>query len=526
MQHGPAGNGPAPAPVVVTPADRRYPDLVRGWNQRYVSAPEAVHLVRTGAQAADVVRRAVREGKRLTVRSGGHCWEEFTFHPDVDVVLDMSLMNQVHYDPRHRAFGVEPGAQLLGVYEALYRTWGVTVPGGTCYQVGAGGHVSGGGWGMLCRRDGLIIDHLYAVEVVVVGADGSVREVFASRARHDPHRDLWWAHTGGGGGNFGVVTRYWFRSPHADGADPAELLPRPPAEVLLSAVSWPWESLTEETFTRLVRNYGDWHARHRAPGSPEAAVCSLFSLNHVSNGAIGLVTQVDATVPHARELLDGFLRAVTDGVDVPHRPATTTLGEFAAMPDLAEPRRMPWLEATRYFGTANADANNPTQKGDFKSAYMKAGFPEDHLTALHQHLTRRDLGNPSASVMLSSFGGQVSAVGPAATAFPHRDAAFKAAWMIWWTDDSAEADSLAWIREFYHGMYAATGGVPVPDDVTDGCFLNYADIDLSDPAFNTSGVPWHTLYYKDNYARLQRVKQAYDPGDVFRHSQSVTLPGA
>ncbi|MFE0105827.1 FAD-binding oxidoreductase [Streptomyces sp. NPDC059009] len=511
-------------PVTVTPADRRYPDLVRGWNQRYVSTPDAVHLVETAAQVAHVVEQAVARGKRLTVRSGGHCWEEFTFHPDVDVVIDMTRMNRVFYDPAQRAFAVEPGAHLIDVYELLYRTWGVTVPGGTCYQVGAGGHVAGGGWGMLCRRDGLIVDHLYAVEAVVVDADGTTRTIHATREPNDPHHDLWWAHTGAGGGNFGVVTRYWFRSPDATGDDPTTLLPQPPAEVLLSAVSWPWDALDERSFTRLVHNYGAWHKKHSSPDSPHTALCSLFSLNHRSAGAIGLITQVDADRPDAENLLHDFLEALTDGVDIPHEPARTTLGEFAPMPDLAPPRRMPWLQATRYFGTGNANANDPTQKGDFKSAYLRDTFTDTHLAALYQHLSREDLGNPTASVMLSSFGGQVSAVDNAATASAHREAVFKAAWMIWWTDPADEAACLAWIRESYHGVFAATGGVPVPDDTTDGCFINYPDIDLGDPAYNTSATPWHALYYKDNYPRLQEIKGRYDPRDTFRHSQSIRLP--
>ncbi|MDW4910073.1 BBE domain-containing protein, partial [Streptomyces sp. ADMS] len=67
-------------------------------------------------------------------------------------------------------------------------------------------------------------------------------------------------------------------------------------------------------------------------------------------------------------------------------------------------------------------------------------------------------------------------------------------------------------------------GVPVPNAVTDGCYVNYPDIDLHDPAYNKSQVPWYTLYYKNSYPRLQKIKAKYDPGNVFHHSQSVRLP--
>ncbi len=65
----------------------------------------------------------------------------------------------------------------------------------------------------------------YAVEVVVVDEAKTARRVVATREADDPNRELWWAHTGGGGGNFGVVTRYWFRSQGVDGRDPLRRCP-------------------------------------------------------------------------------------------------------------------------------------------------------------------------------------------------------------------------------------------------------------------------------------------------------------
>ncbi|NJP65494.1 FAD-binding oxidoreductase [Streptomyces sp. ventii] len=494
-------------------------------NARYVARPGSVHFVDAPEQIPAIVERAVRERKRLTVRSGGHCLEDFVYNSTVQTVLDVSHMNAVYYDSTHRAVAVESGATLLDLYETLYQAWGTSIPGGICYSVGVGGHVSGGGWGMLARRDGLVVDHLYAVEVVVVDTAGTARTVLATRDKGDPNRELWWAHTGGGGGNFGVVTRYLFRSPDARGNDPRTLLPKPPAEVLLSAVSWPWSRITKNDFARLAQNYASWHVAHSAAHSPQRFLSSFLLLNHQANGQIGLVTQVDASAPRAQQMLKDYLTYMSTGVTTQQSALTLQMGDIGPMPQFAAPRRLPWLQATRFVGTTNPLLNDPTLRAEYKSAYMRAAFPRPHLDAMYKHLTRTDVASPNLNIQLTPFGGAVRKVGPYDTAAVHRAAAFKMLWSAQWNDPADDAKYVAWARESYREVYAGTGGVPVPDNVTDGCYVNYPDADLSDPRHNRSGVPWHTLYYKDAYPRLQRVKKKYDPRNVFRHRQSVELPG-
>jgi len=518
---GPPPEFPA---TTVTPDNPRYGDLVRGMNQRWIGRPESVRVVDSPAQVLAVVQEAARAGKKLTVRSGGHCYEDFVYNADTKIVLDLSEMTSVYWDDRFKAFAVEAGATLLDVYERLYKVWGVTIPAGMCYSVGAGGHVSGGGWGMLSRQHGLVVDHLYAVEVVTVDAAGTARAVVATREADDPHRDLWWAHTGGGGGNFGVITRYWFRSPQATGTAPGDALVRPPAEVFISAISWDWDQVTQEAFTRLTRNFGAWHVANAAPGGPYGGLMSFLKLNHRSNGQLGLLTQMDATVPGAQQLLDDFISAVTDGVDIPAVPLTTSMGEHGPMPEYFTPQRMPWLQSARYLGTTNSVLVDPTLRGDYKSAFHKKNLTDTQTAAYWKHLTRTDLDNPGAMVLLSSYGGAINAVGGPATAYAHRDSAFKALFQSYWPSADDDAINISWLRDLYEETYQATGGVPVLDDTTDGCYLNYCDIDLSDPAHNRSQVPWYTLYYGANYPRLQQVKAAYDPKDRFSHGQSVRLP--
>src|SRR5438045_7679466 len=90
-----------------------------------------------------------------------------------------------------------------------------------------------------------------------------------------------------------------------------------------------------------------------------------------------------------------------------------------------------------------------------------------------------------------------------------------------WIDPREEEKNLQWVRAFYRDLFAETGGVPVPSDRYDGTFINHPDVELIDPTLNTSGVPWYTLYYRENYPRLQRIKERWDPRNVFHHALSV-----
>jgi hypothetical protein len=492
--------------ATVLPGDGRYPDLTTGANQRFTATPESVRLPSTTAQVVYAVQEAVRAGKRIAVRSGGHCVENLVANPSVQVTIDLSQLTGVHFDPKMRAFEVWAGTTVREIQATLYRTWGVTVPAGSCGGVGAGGHITGGGYGPLTRRAGLVADHLYAVEVVVVNSGGTARSVVATRDNADAQlRDLWWAHTGGGGGNLGVITRFWLRSPGAEGSDPAGLLPRPPAQYLMVRAGFPWAPLTESTFGRLIGNYCAWYAANRAPGSAGSGVYSILGVPHRQSGGIGLSALIDTAGGAADTTLEQFLDAVGDGV-----------GLAAAV---RERRRMSWWHATTWNGMA--DAGDTTRRLKLKSGYLRGAPAPAQLSALYRHLTRTDYADPATAVVFDAFGGAAGAVAPDATAFPHRDAAVIAAFQALWLEPADDERHVTALRELYRDVYAETGGVPVRNAVNSGCYINYPDADLADPAWNTSGVSAQTLYYQENYPRLQQIKAAWDPRNVFQHGLSV-----
>lgn len=64
----------------------------------------------------------------------------------------------------------------------------------------------------------------------------------------------------------------------------------------------------------------------------------------------------------------------------------------------------------------------------------------------------------------------------------------------------------------------------MPGGAYDGALINHPDVDLADPAWNTSGVPWSTIYYQANYPRLRAIKARFDPRNIFHHALSIEPP--
>jgi hypothetical protein len=490
----------------IGPDDQRYAAIVdKRFNKRFRASPDYVRLVSSTDQVVSAVGDAVREGRRLVVTSGGHCLEGFVADPDVRVIIDVSPMKRVYYDAEMRAVAVEAGATVGETFRALFEKWGVMIPLGEYPEIGMGGHVVGGAFGFLCRQLGLAADYLYGVEVVAVDNGGRVSSVVATRETTDPHRDLWWAYTGGGGGNFGVVTRYWFRSSGASGDDPARLLPRAPESITTFMAEWNWSDIDEPSFLRLVRNHGSWCERNCDADSPNASLWTLLELHRQQFGKI-ITRGVSTAGALAERQVDDFLAALGEGVGAPKNR------------DLA---RISWLEfALNPFPDLFAMPPGGVST-KVKDALLRKRFTDRQIGIAYGYLTRTDHDVMGGMLGLATYGGRINTVAPDATASAQRSSILDIACTAGWLDSREEAKNLKWVRALYRDLFADTGGVPVPGNSYEGAFINHPDADLADPALNTSGVPWHTLYYQENYTRLQRIKTRWDPRNVFRHALSV-----
>jgi FAD/FMN-containing dehydrogenase len=215
-----------------------------GWIGAWRAAPSAyVVKAQSAADVSAAVRFAAARRLRLVVRGGGHSYLGGSNAPD-SLLIWLRPMDQIVI---HEAFvpegsGAQPvpavslggGVIWLHAYQAVTGGAGRYVQGGGCTTVGVGGHVQGGGFGSFSKRYGLAAASLLEAEVVT--ADGVARIV---NARQDP--DLFWALKGGGGGTFGVVTRFTLAT--------HELPPN------FGAVKWKVQAASDAAYRRLLQRF-------------------------------------------------------------------------------------------------------------------------------------------------------------------------------------------------------------------------------------------------------------------------------
>ncbi|MCH7230273.1 FAD-binding oxidoreductase [Glycomyces sp. L485] len=186
---------------LLTAGDDGWDEAVGVWNAMVAKTPALVARPASARDVAAAVRFAADHGLLLSVKGGGHNIAGTAIAED-GLTLDMSLMREVAVDPVARLARVGAGC-LLGDVDRATQAHGLASVLGFVSDTGVAGLTLGGGFGYLTRRFGWAADNLEEVEIVT--ADGKILT-----ADREENADLFWA-IRGGGGNFGVVTRFTFR---------------------------------------------------------------------------------------------------------------------------------------------------------------------------------------------------------------------------------------------------------------------------------------------------------------------------
>jgi len=487
-------------PIIVNRNDPRFDTLKRGNNIRFpandAEAPDRIILCNDAAEIADALQRVVAAGMRPTVRSGGHCYEDFVANNPHGAIVDVSMHNAVDGTSTKGPFRIAAGARLGEVYQLLYKRYNVTIPAGTCYMVGAGGHISGGGYGLLARLLGLSVDWVTAMDVLTVDAHG---KVVAVRADSTNNPDLFRACRGAGGGNFGIITNFYF-----------DELPASPREVAEASLHFPWAMMTPDRLHKLLSVYGNYfHTRGR-----DADTWGLSAVLTIGprrpNNAVNIAVQYCAPKGNAEDLtiVEEFLERFSELDPASH----STGSEFRPV------ARRPWLEAM----LADGDSGGVV-RAKYKSTYMKAPFTKAECETLYKYLSSADIDAHGFVLEVDGFGGAANARKRMRdTAIAQRSSIMKLQWQCYWQNEAEDASRLKFMDSFYTEMYTGPHvppeyqGTPFGDRY-EGCYMNYPDADMLRYGY------WPELYYGTAglYPFLRQVKRRYDPNNIFHSSMSV-----
>ncbi len=186
---------------VIAPGDADYDDARSVFYGGIDRRPAVIIRAADAGEVARVISLARETGLVIAVRSGGHSNARYGV-TEGGIVLDLSQMRALDIDVERLTAWVEPGL-TSAEYTTAAGAHGLATGFGDTGSVGIGGLTLGGGVGYLVRKYGLTIDDMLAADIVT--ADSQLLHLNA-----DSHPDLFWA-IRGGGGNFGVVTRFQFR---------------------------------------------------------------------------------------------------------------------------------------------------------------------------------------------------------------------------------------------------------------------------------------------------------------------------
>jgi FAD/FMN-containing dehydrogenase len=439
---------------IVLPDDPDYNSVRKIWNAMIDRRPAAVIQCAEADDVLHAITYARENGLEISIRGGGHNIAGSALC-DNGVLIDLSNMKTVSVDAQNRRAYVEPGA-TLGDFDRAVQAHGLATPVGINSTTGIAGLTLGGGFGWLTRKYGMTIDNLVSADMVTADR----RKVHVSK---DENADLFWA-IRGGGGNFGVITRFEFA-----------LHPVGP-EILAGLLVFPLDQAKQvlQKYREFVKSAPEelniWAVLRKAPPLP------FLPENVHGKEVIVLAVFYAGDTKEGEKLID------------PLRGFGDPYGEHIGAMPYAQ-----WQQAFDPLLTPGArnywKSHNFTQLSD------------DALDSIVEFAGK--LPSPQCEIFVGLIAGVANRVPSAAMAYGHRDAKFVLNVHGRWDEAAQDKSCIAWARAFFEASkpYASAGA-----------YVNFMTGDEGDRVAAAYGV---------NYGRLKEIKKKYDPENIFHHNQNI-----
>jgi FAD/FMN-containing dehydrogenase len=440
---------------VLAPGDDGYDDARRVWNGAIDRRPALIARCIDRADVVAAVRHARERDLLVSVRGGGHGVAGHAVNDD-GLVVDLGPMKGIRVDAKRRIASAEPGV-LWGELDAATQAFGLATTGGIVSHTGVAGLTLGGGLGWLMRKYGTSADNLLAADVVAADC----RHVLAST--RDDAELLWGLR--GGGGNFGIVSRFEFAL-HDIGAT-----------VLAGPIVWPMEDAP-----RVMRFYRDF-----VRDAPDELTTIV---------QFRTLPAFPAFPPqfHGRKALQiGVVWAgrVADG----ERALGPLRACDGALFDLVSPR--PYL--------AQQASNDKAVLHGWHYYWRSAEVPELEDDAI-DILAERSLAmcSPRSFTVIFHLGGAIARIGEDDTAYSHRAARYNINInAVWQADEPLGEIETEWARALFERLNAKRHAV----------YVNFL--------MDEGQARVRQAYGAAKYERLAALKARLDPDNVFRMNQNI-----
>jgi FAD/FMN-containing dehydrogenase len=448
---------------VVRPWDPDFFKLAQPDNLRYANTlPQGIARCMNADDVSAAILWARKTGIKLITRSGGHSYAGYSTTDGL--MIDMTLMNAVTFDPASGIVTVAGGARNDRIYDKLDDA-NVTITHGRCPSVGAAAFLLGGGIGFNMRENGLACDQVMASDLVK--ADGTV--VSLKKGDADT-KDIFWACQGGGGGNFGISTSFSLKT-----------IPVPAAPITVFKIVWSrnTQAVTAELMKALES------ATNRLGSRVSLSAVTPDQQAHNRNVVVNLLGQLKGPKAELLAILaDTYKAAAPDE-------------------DETDIQELPYWQGQKFL----SEPARPTFYQE-RSAFVNQALTPQALATGFAHLRRWPGTRDYCDLRFFQTGGAVNDVGPRDTAFIHRRSKWLMVVGLYWTceddrDPLRMARNHAWQNDFYRAMLPYAGG---------GAYQNFPDPSLAD---------WRTSYYGDNLSDLTTIKRRLDPDRVFNFAQAL-----